>query len=358
MSWDLVVVGAGVIGLGAAFVAARAGWRVLVLEAGPTVPGGASAVAAGMLAPLAEAHDMPDDLVRIAVRSAERYPSFVAEVQQAGVEAEFLDRGTLLVAADRDQAGDLEQLQRAHARLGVAAEPLTVRELLRREPRISPRVAGALWCPDDHAVSPLGLARALTRAVESLGGEVRTGIRVLSVSTGVVMCRSEGGLPHAIATRRALVAAGLASQALLASRLDLGLRPVKGQVLHLVGERLIDRVVRTPRVYLVPREDRLVVGASEEEMGEHATPLAGVTMDLLYEAWRVLPGIYDLELDRIVVGHRPSTRDGRPFVGEVPGLERVWVAAGHHRHGILLVPWTADRLADLWGLASAAPGVR
>lgn len=353
--WDLIVAGGGVIGLGAAFSAASAGWRVLVLEASEQAPSGASAVAAGMLAPLAEAHDMPDDLVRAAIESAEAYASFIGAVERHGGPAGFVDRGTLLVAADRDQAGDLEQLRRSHARLGVAAEPLSIRELLRREPRISPRVAGALWCPDDHAVSPLALGRALVLAIEALGGEVRTGLCVTEIEAGEGWQVRADGVDGEIVVRsdRVLIAAGLKSQALLGTALDLGLRPVKGQVLHLVGERLIDRVVRTPKVYLVPREDRLVVGASEEEMGEHAAPLAGVTLELLYEAWRTLPGIYDLELDRIVVGHRPSTRDGRPVIGEVPERPGLFVAAGHHRHGVLLVPWTAERLAKLWGLPRA-----
>ena len=118
-----------------------------------------------------------------------------------------------------------------------------------------------------------------------------------------------------------------------------------GQVLHLRGERLLSGGVRTPRVYLVPRGDVLVIGASEEEVGEHAAPLAGITMDLLYEAWRPLPGVYALELAEMRVGHRPSSRAGRPLV---EGLgDGLFVAAGHHRHGVLLAAWTADRMADL-----------
>ncbi|MFK7927868.1 MAG: glycine oxidase ThiO [Myxococcota bacterium] len=348
---DLLVVGAGIIGLSCAFEAASRGMRVRVLDRGS--PGaGASGVAAGMLAPLAEAHDMPDEWVRIGVQSAELYGGFIERVEVMGGPAGFLSRGTLLVAADRDQARDLDQLERAHERLGMAAERISIREVIRREPALSPRVAGALWCADDHAVNPAELCAALVRAIRALGGTIETGVHVEGVSSegpglGVRVVGAKVDTPRL--ARRVLVAAGLHSAEVLPielrSELDMGLRPVKGQVLILKGDPLISRVVRTPRVYLVPRGNRLVVGASEEEVGHHSEPLAGVTMDLLYEAWRTVPGVYELELEQIVVGHRPSTRDGCPVVRPV-GPEGLFVATGHHRHGILLAPWTAHVFAQ------------
>jgi len=352
---DLIVVGGGIIGLSAAFLAARGGLQVVVVDARQPATTGATAVAAGMLAPLAEAHDMPDDLVRHGIESARRYPSFIDSVQELGGPTGFNPKGTLLVAAYRDQAGDLEQLGRSHQRLGLQVERLSVRQVLRREPRISPRIAGGLWCPEDHAVPPVQLGRALVRAIEALGGQVRVGAVAQAIDPegeGIGVRVHHGGQEQTWRAPRVLVAAGLGSQQVLGDVVELALRPVKGQVLHLRGEALLGGVVRTPRVYLVPFQDRLVVGASEEEMGEHAEPLAGVTMDLLYEAWRTLPGVYDLELERILVGHRPSTRNGRPVIGPL-GPEGLFVACGHHRHGILLAPWTADVLADMWGLTPA-----
>lgn len=344
MTWDLIVVGGGVIGLSCAFEAAEAGLRVLVIEA-QHVSSGSSHVAAGMLAPPAEAHDMPVDVLAAGVQSSADYPAFVERVEKYGGDAGYLSKGTLLVAADRDQAADLEQLHRAHTRHGMAAEWRSVREILRMEPRLSPRLAGGLFLADAHAVEPVALCRALVQAIEALGGEVREGVRARRVVVGDRLegVEIEGAV---LPATRVLIAGGLGSAELIAPFESLPLRPVKGQVIHLRGERLIDRVVRSTRVYLVPHRDRLIVGASEEELGDHDQPLAGVTMDLLYEAWRVLPGTYELELERCVVGHRPCLRDGRPRVQAV-GPEGLLLATGHHRHGILLVPWTAARLRGL-----------
>lgn len=345
---DVIVVGAGVIGLAAAFELASAGLRPLVIdEAG--VAAGASGVAAGMLAPLAEAHDMPADLLRAAIESAASYPGFVARVHRHGGDCGFRPDGTVIVAADRDQAGDLDQLARAHDRLGLAHEVLSVREVLRLEPRISPRIAGGMRCPDDHAVDPVALCGALVLAIRALGGEVRIGIGVDRIDAGDGGVRGVVLIDGARAQApRVVVAAGLRSAALVAPWAAIPMRPVKGQILHLRGPPLIDRVVRSTRVYLVPRGEILVVGASEEELGDHDRPLAGVTMDLLYEAWRVLPDTFELELHAIKIGHRPSPRDGRPTIAAVgpPGLV---VATGHHRHGILLAPWTAARVVEVIG---------
>lgn len=351
MTWDLIVVGAGIIGLSAAFEAASTGMKVLVVD--KAVPAtGASGVAAGMLAPLAEAHDMPDDLVRIGIESGRLYRDLVERVEAHGGRCAFRDEGTLIVAADRDQAGDLAQLQRAHERMGLEVERLSVRDVLRREPRVSPRIAGGLSCPEDHSIDPVVFCRAIAHALGAMGSAVRTGVEVHEVVhdhavRGVRV--TEDGAEVLLPAKRVLLAAGLDNQALAEPFGDLGLRPVKGQVLHLRGESLLNGVVRTPRVYLVPRGEVLVVGASEEEMGRHAEPLAGVTMDLLYEAWRTLPGVYELELHRIVVGHRPSSRDGRPTVGPL-GPDGLFLAAGHHRHGILLAPWTAKRVVEAMGV--------
>lgn len=349
MTWDLIVIGAGMGGLAAATHAARAGWRVLILDRSDSPPGGATAVAAGMLAPLAEAHDMPDEVLVDAIESAQRYPAFLGALGIDSEEVGYLSSGTLLVGADRDQLGELVQLQRFHARLGVAAERITVAEALRREPGLNPRISGALWCPDDHSIQPVLLAHALLRAAQRAGATVRSGTNVHAI-------RSEG---HWVVeaediefeSARVLVAAGAASASLLAPWADLGLRPVKGQLIRLRGEALLTRVVRSTRAYLVPRGSDLIVGASEEEMGWDERALAGVTLDLLYEAWRLIPGVYDLEVVGTRVGHRPSTRGGRPFVGELPGAEGLYASVGHHRHGVLLAPWTASELARAWGLA-------
>jgi glycine oxidase len=127
----------------------------------------------------------------------------------------------------------------------------------------------------------------------------------------------------------------------------LPMRPVKGQILRLRGEPLLNHVLRTPDVYLVPRADgELVVGATTEEQGFDTRVTTWAVMDLLREAWRVLPGVAELEMSEAIAGLRPALRDHQPAIG-LTAVEGLFVATGHYRHGIVLAPVTAKLLAGV-----------
>jgi glycine oxidase len=135
-------------------------------------------------------------------------------------------------------------------------------------------------------------------------------------------------------------------------------RPVKGEILTLGGageSPPCEGIVAGERVYLVPREDgRLIIGATVEERGFDTTVSAGGVHELLREAYRVLPEIAELELLETRAGLRPGTPDNAPIIGRsLP--ERLIVAGGHHRNGVLLAPVTADAVAAL--LTGRAPEV-
>ena len=128
--------------------------------------------------------------------------------------------------------------------------------------------------------------------------------------------------------------------------------PSKARSCRLRGPGLARHVLRTPDVYLVPREEgELVVGATSEEQGFDTTITAWAVMDLLREAWRLLPGIAELELAETSAGLRPALRDNLPAIGAT-AVEGLFLATGHYRHGFLLAPITAKLLADAIGGAS------
>ncbi|MGI8513181.1 MAG: glycine oxidase ThiO [Solirubrobacteraceae bacterium] len=357
---DLVVVGAGVIGLAAAREGARRGLRVTVLDRGE--PGsGTTAVAAGMLAPVSEAAAGEDALLALNLASAARYPAWVAALEaESGCDAGYRACGTLLVARDSDQAEALLRELALRADLGLPVERLAPSEARRREPALAPSVRLALSVPEDHAVEPLALIGALRAAVTRAGGEVRAGAEVTEalVAGGCVTgVRLAGG--DTVRAGAVLVAAGPWSSELggLPADARLPVRPVKGQLLHLrdpAGPGLLERVLRTEEAYLVPRGDgRYVLGASVEERGWDTSITARPIFELLREAIAVVPGIAELEVQRALAGLRPGTPDNAPAIGPgaLPGL--FW-ATGHHRHGVLLAPVTAELALD--AVQGAGPG--
>jgi glycine oxidase len=352
-SFDAIVVGAGVIGLACAWRAAARGLDVIVLERGEPVSG-ATGVAAGMLAPVGEVAFGEMPLLEMMLASAESYPRFAAELEEAGGRGPGYRRlGALHVALDRDEAEELRRRHGLQRSLGLKAEWMAARALRRLEPGLAPSFAGGVHVPGEAAVDPQALCAALLDALAAADVEVRPQAPVgeaLIEGGRIRGVRTEAG--DELRCDHVVLAAGCWSGSVkwLPERARPPVRPVKGQILTLHGpatEPVCERIVASERVYVVPREDgRVIVGATVEERGFDTAVTAGGVHELLREAYRLLPDVAELELVDASAGLRPGTPDNMPLIG--PGaLEGLVLATGHFRNGVLLAPYTADRVAGL-----------
>jgi glycine oxidase len=339
---DVAVVGGGPIGLASAWRAAQRGLSVCVLDAGEP---GAWHVAAGMLAPVAEAQFGEDALLDLSLRAAAGFPELCAELAEAsGRDPGLHATGTLVVARDRDEAEALDRLLAFRRRLGLGVERLLPSAARRAEPALAPTVRLALDVAGDHSVDPRLLVAALREAVRRAGGSIRRA-RVTGIAsegdrvTGVALEHGETVDAGAV-----LVAAGAH-----AGRFgSVPVRPVKGQVLRLRDPRgagLIERTIRTHDAYIVPRADgRYVLGATMEERGFDTAPTAGGVFELLRDVSEVVPGVLELEVEELLAGLRPATPDNLPAIGRGERDGLLW-ATGHHRNGILLSGLTGELAA-------------
>jgi len=351
-SSDVVIVGGGIIGLSAAWRARAKGLSVTLLER-DTVGRGTSHVAAGMLAPVAEAElgAAGRGLLELGLRSAQMWPGFAAELEEtAGMEVSLLRTGTLVVARDEDQARELERQLAFRESLGLRTERLRASAAREREPGLAPSVRLAIEAPDDHSVDPRLVLRALHRACEIAGVTIHEHTRVESVELDraagrITGLRLEGG--ERVSADQVMLAAGPWTGQIegLPTHARVRVRPVKGQILRLrdpAGPGLLTRVVRFEGGYLVPRADgRYALGATVEEKGFELTPTAGGVYELLRDASELAPGIDELQIEELSVGLRPGTPDNAPAIGRGALEGLVW-ATGHHRNGILLAPLTAE----------------
>ncbi|MEA2160864.1 MAG: glycine oxidase, partial [Solirubrobacteraceae bacterium] len=300
-SADVVIVGAGVIGLAIAWRAAARGLRVTVLERG-AVGGGTSRLAAGMLAPISEADPSEQPLLALGIRAARAYPAFVAALAEASpLDPGYLRCGTIVAARDADEAEALGRAFRLRGELGLPARRLRPSEARRLEPALAPTLRLALEFPDDHVIDPRALCAALADAAVRAGARIREGVLV-----GEVVCAEDRvrGVRLAdgelIEADDVLVAAGVWSGALsgLPEPARMPLRPVKGQILRLhdpAGPGLLNHVLRMDGGYVVPRGDgRYVIGATMEERGFDETVTAGALFGLLRDASELLPGVSEL----------------------------------------------------------------
>jgi len=332
----VIVVGAGITGRSVAWRLAQRGAAVTVVDPDPWRS--AARVAAGMLAPVTEAHFGEDDLLQLNLESAHRWPRFAAQLGcEAGVDAGYVESGTLLVARDLDDRRELDRLAAYLESRGRAVEMLDARSLRRREPALGVSTRGGLWVAGDHQVDPRATLEALVSA-----GERRSVAEVAAAAVAVESQRVELADGRVLDADAVVACAGWSTREFL----DVPLRPVKGQVVRLGATSravLPTHVVRGLDVYVVPRPDgEIVVGATSEEVGPDRTVTAGGVRALLEEARRLLPGLDEAPLLECAAGLRPATPDGAPVLDTVDGVH---VATGHHRNGVLLAPVTADAVA-------------
>ncbi|HLL91328.1 MAG TPA: glycine oxidase ThiO [Solirubrobacteraceae bacterium] len=354
---DVVVVGGGIIGLSIAWRARQTGMSVTVLER-DRAGEGASHVAAGMLAPVAEVEfgDAGRGLLELGLLSAAMWQAFASDLETStGVSVGLMQTGTLLAARDDDDARELERQLAFRQSLGLAVRRLRPSQARELEPALAPTVRLALEAPDDHSVDPRLVLAALARACTQTGVEIRGHSPVMRVELDETRMRISGVSledGERVGADRVVLAAGAWTERIggLPDRAGVPVRPVRGQILRLrdpAGPGLLRRVLRFRGGYLVPREDGgYVLGATVEERGFSLAPTAGGIYELLRDAHELVPGLSELEIAELSVGLRPSTPDNVPAIGpgSVDGL--TW-ATGHHRNGILLAPITAELVADM-----------
>jgi glycine oxidase len=334
MSRDsLAVVGGGVIGLAVARKAALAGWSVRVHRSEVR---GASWVAGGMLAPHSEGWPGEERHLRLGLAS-------LALWNQAGVGS-FRDglpdsvvtaRESLVVAVDRADAADLKTVGDWLSAQGQPVTPTTTARDV--EPQLAQGIRHGFVAENEMAVDNRALVEALEAHCERLGVQWGPPVKKLPEAGGDTV----------------VIANGIDAPALWPG---LQIRPVKGEVLRLrwrrgcmpVPQRVIRARVHGRQVYLVPRADGVVVGATQYEHGRDTAPAVTGVRELLDDACAVIPALGEYELAECAAGLRPVTPDGLPIVGRLD--ERTLVAAGHGRNGFLLTPWTADAIvAELTG---------
>ena len=346
MGAQIAVVGGGVIGLSVAWRLAADGRRVVVIDPAPAT--GASWVAGGMLAPIAEAWPGEEGLLTIGTASLAEWPAFARDLTAVAADPELRTDGTVVVAVDAADAAQLEILAGHLASLGRTVERLTGQRLRRLEPSIGPNVRSGLLVAGDFAVDNRELLRVLIKAARRCGVEFATAT-AKSVRPGAVELPDGSTVDcHAV-----VICAG-AWSGRLHPRLGALIRPVKGEILRLRArpgtlpppKRTIRGLVESRPVYLVPRSDgELVVGATQYEAGFDSEVTVRGVRDLLADAERVIPGLSEYALIECAAGLRAGSRDNLPLIGWLePG---VLVATGHHRNGFLLAPITASAVLDL-----------
>ena len=350
------------IGLSIGWRLATAGCEVDVFERG-AAGRGASWAAAGMLAAGVETEPGELALYELNRASQRLWPGFARALEAAsGLSVGYRAEGTLRIALTRDDAARLRATYEFQRQSGIVLEWLTGAEVRRREPHLAAGVAAGVSSAEDHQVDNRLVVPALIAALRRAGGRLHehAAINRVEIANGRAVGVRAGD--ELVAADTVVLAAGAWSRDIdgLPPAARPPVRPVKGQMLALrmnPETPMLRHVLWTPRAYLVPRKDgRLIVGASVEERGFDPSLTAGAMFALLDAAWRALPGTEELPIDEMWAGFRPGSRDDAPILGAC-AVDRLVLATGHYRNGILLTPITAEAISRLILTGESDPAI-
>ena len=337
-TWDVIIIGAGIIGVSLAIELRKKGLRVLIVDRGE--PGReASSAAAGMLA--ASGDELPAPLKMLAEESARMYPEFVHELEdESGIKVDLREQGTILISCDGQLPADSEPLSPQRLK---SLEPSLVLPCDTSDTRYSHEIRAA-YVPD-RSVDPSALVTAAIKAARHREVDISSGAEVKALVV-------EGGRVTGVETDKTTYSAEMivncaGAWAGLIAPFEVPVKPIKGQMLAVVEAPAVKHVIRSEHVYLVPRSDgRLLIGSTLDDVGFNKQTDVSTLEHLFNAAGALLPGIVKARRHEAWAGLRPATPDGLPILGET-SISGYFCATGHYRDGILLAPVTAALMSDL-----------
>jgi glycine oxidase len=347
---DVLIIGGGVLGLSTACEILSRGLSVTIFEEDPHRSAGWAS--AGMLSPYAEFSEAGalQDMLR-AARAA--YPPYVARVEEtSGMKVELAFPGTLLPMGAAGSGPAVETLLARFREMGARSRFLDPAQTAAVEPQLGPS-CGSILLDDEGYVSPRSLLTALRAAFDHLGGHwvQLSALGLISRQGRVVGAETAAGI---VLGGAVLNAAGAWADLFLSPE-DLDryrLRPIRGQIVRLRPARRtegIRHVIQMAGVgYLAPRADGTVIaGATSEQVGPFPGNTAGGIASILEGARRLVPASENWAFLAAWSGLRPMAANGELFLEADPLRKGLFHGLGLYRHGILLAPVAATRMARL-----------
>lgn len=375
---DVVIVGAGIVGLSSAYYLASKGVRVAVLEARDVAAGTSGACDGNVMVQSKK----PGLVLELAKASAAMYPALLDEL---GADVEYERRGSLMVFEHEDDLEVLRPIIAGQRAAGLDVRLLSPEEAAEVQPGLADLVIHASYLATDASVDQLALCFALSRAVRARGATVELGTTVRALLT-------DGDAVTGVATDRGdvlasvvVLAAGVWTPPIAASAgVTVQIVPRKGHILVTEKYRPTVRTALLSPSYVRHKHEASAsslsgtdsvsfslhqsrigtcfIGSSREFAGFDDSTSPEIVRAMARAAVRMFPGVGGVRVERSFAGLRPYTPDGRPIVGEVGACRGLFIAAGHEGDGIALGPITGrivselivDRTTD-WDLTALSP---
>ena len=348
-SYDVVVIGGGVVGIATARLLTQNGLTCAVLEK-DSVGSHASGFAYGGLHPLAGA-GIPGPVTPLARRGFELHRALGQELPAAtGIDTEYRRKSTVSLSFTEKEAAVARDHLEWMLGESTEAEWLDADEVRGVESRISPEAVGGVLNNDTAEVEPYKFVLALAQDAERCGVDILN-CRAIAMThshthvTGVTLDNGD-----VLGCDSVLLADGPWTEELaVTSGMTVGVRPLKGQILRLQASgKPYDHSIGWAGNYVTSKPDGLVwVGTTEEDVGFDEQLTVEARDAVMAGLLKMIPTLADARLIKQTACLRPLSFDGLPVIGPLPGWEGVTVVTGAGRKGILLAPAMAEIAADM-----------
>lgn len=354
-SYDVLVVGGGVIGLSLAWELAQHGAKVCVVDRGE-MGREASWAGAGMVPPgptpenWAEATPL-ECMAGLSGKLHTTWSQFLLDT--TGIDNEYRQCGTIRLAQSSANVNALEHQISRWKKLGIECHDLDPPQLADIEAHVIPQAGGfpmACFLPAEAQIRNPRHLQALLAACRQAGVELRPNkeVREFRTAGNRISCATTDD-EQLMAEEFCLTAGCWTGELAKQLGLELPVKPIRGQIVLLSGaQKLLSRNIYVGLRYLAPRRDgRILVGSTMEDVGFIKENTREATIELRRFATDLVPALAKLEVESCWSGLRPGMPDGKPILGQAKHLENTWVATGHFRSGLQLSPATAVVMRSL-----------
>jgi len=350
MSWktyDVVIIGAGIVGSACAAECANEGLTVAIVEAG-IIGGGATAAGMGHLTV------MDDSEAQFALtRYSQQLWDQMSDALPREVEHDAC--GTIWVAVDDEEMAEVRRKEKFFAERGVKTEILDAQSLAEAEPNLRPGLAGGLRVPGDSVIYPPCAAQYFVNQSRKKGRKLFLGAPVDKIESSGV--RLHDGIT--ISAGLVVNSAGSSSPSLTHG---LEVKKRKGHLVitdrypNFVRHQLVElgylksahsMTAESVAFNVQPRQTgQLLIGSSRQFGVDDSHVDNAIVTRMLERAVEYLPNLGKLSSLRAWTGFRAATPDKLPLIGPHAEHERLYLATGHEGLGITTSLATAKLLVD------------
>ncbi len=346
-TYDVVIVGAGIVGAACADAFAGRGLRVAVVDR-DVVGSGATAAGMGHIVVM----DDSDSQFALTNYSQRLWQQMRPELPD---DVEYEQTGTIWVAADEEEMTEVLRKRDYYQKRGVAVVVMDARQLKEAEPNLRDGLAGGLLVSGDAVLYPPCAARFLIGRAQQRGAKLKLGASVVQMSEGSVRLNDGQEIAGGI-----IVNASGANAAELTAGIDVKKRKghlvitdrypgfLRHQLVELGYLKSAHSVSRDSVAFNVQprRTGQILIGSSRQYGAEHKEVDQVMLANMVRRAQEYMPALGSMSAVRVWTGFRAATPDKLPLIGLCPGYKSVFLATGHEGLGITTSLGTARILVD------------